>query len=404
MRSPRSLLALLALALAVPLAAPAARAESWCAYPLWVHEWGVHVFASDGAPAKVDPLPGYFHRPSQRRGGAPAGPVRGLPADNGVRTLPVVHFYSAGSLSSPIPVGLEVGFRDGAASAWFPEVDRLEPAVRANGPAAVAGRQALLAARAAREGRYDPKLGALPPDPTRQLVWDRLELTRAPVAKPAASGGAAWVDEVRGFGDALWVNARGESERFAFYEADTAEKTPLALGRGDTFGPGRRHYVLVNRGAHAVHDVLFVHREAGRVYVFAAPMIPAGKSAGFLVEDHLVAPADVEAATAGQLRRWLVDPKTPAAPKDYRWDHDDCVMMRDPAVPVEAAAGYRLYASEVEAILHAWGPRFFGQDGTTVVYREDERLLDAVMPISVYTDMFNFVVLNRAGLAVWEHV
>ena len=79
-------------------------------------------------------------------------------------------------------------------------------------------------------------------------------------------------------------------------------------------------------------------------------------------------------------------------------------MERDPAVPVEHAAGYRLYRAEADLVVQTWGARFFDQPGTTVVYREDEAYLDQVMPLSVYTDMYNYVVLHRAGLALWEHV
>lgn len=397
--------AIIALAMSAPLAASAARAESWCAYPLWVHEWGVHVFATDGAPARVEPLPAFFHSPQKRRDGERAGPVRGLPADNGVRTLPVMHFYSAGSLSSPIPIGVEVGFTQGSASWWYPEVDRLVPAALANAPAALMDRLTLIAARAARTnpGR-DTGATNLPPDPTRQLVWDRLELSASPRHPPSPSGGVSWVDEVRTFDKALWVDGRGASERFVFYEADTNEKTPLALTRGETFAPGHRHYILHNRGKYPVHDVLFIHRDKGRTHVFAAPMIPAGKSAGFLIEAHLIAPEGVEDATVGQLRRWLVDPKNPRPPAEYRWDRDACVMGRDPAIPVERASHHRLYTFEVDAILGAWGKRFFAQDGTTILYREDLALLDEVMPLSLYTDMYNDVVLHRAGLALWEMV
>jgi len=392
---------LLALLL-VPFAAPA-HAESWCAYPLWVHEWGVHVFAADGKPAAVEELPDYFHPPAGGARSDAQKAVRNLPADSGVRALPVLHFYSSGSLSSPIPVAVEVGFTHGAASAWYPAVDRLRPADEANGPEAAAMRAKIEKLRAARKaagpfGR-DGELAPIPLDTTRQLAWVRIDLTPKPVRTPASTG-EDWVQLARKF-SALWANSDGESERFVFYEAGTDERVPLMLVRGDTFGKGRRHYVLHNTSGHAVHDVFVVTREKAKSYVFYAPAIPAGKSAGFLIEDHLV--KDVEDATVGRLRRALVDPAATEAPKDYRWG-DGCVMGRDPALPFEEAASHKLFASEVDLILEVWGARFFEQQGTTIVYREDTEALDAAMPLSIYTDMYNFVVLHRAGLAVWEHV
>jgi hypothetical protein len=79
-------------------------------------------------------------------------------------------------------------------------------------------------------------------------------------------------------------------------------------------------------------------------------------------------------------------------------------MMRNPAVPVEHAEGHRLYAQEVDAMLDVWGASFFDAQGTTITYREDTAYLDQEMPLSIYTDMYNFVLLRRAGLAVWSHV
>ncbi|TNF33845.1 MAG: hypothetical protein EP329_07900, partial [Deltaproteobacteria bacterium] len=98
------------------LAAPHgdAHAISWCAQPLQVHEWGVHVFGGDGAPGAGVPVPAWFHT----AGDAPkvGVPVRDLEPDSGERALPVVHFYSATPFGrGAVPVGVEVGFSAGAA-------------------------------------------------------------------------------------------------------------------------------------------------------------------------------------------------------------------------------------------------------------------------------------------------
>ena len=399
MTSHRLPLALLASCALLSLAAASAAAKSWCAYPLIAHEWGVHVYSGDGRPVPPVDLPAHFHRATPSAPAAAAPAVRDLPADSGVRALPVVHFYAPRLRGQSVPLGLEVGFTHGAAAVWFPAVDLRRSASEAQSPAAAAARAVLLEARA-RRAPFAPPGPALPADPTRQLVWDRLDLTPEPSFAPPATA-TPWVTAARALG-ALWVNGAAESERFVFYEAPTREPLPLALRRGPTWGPGRRHLVLDNRGAHAVHDLLFVHREGGRAYVFFAPQIPAGASAGFLLEEH--AAADPRAATTGRLRDLLTDAASPAPPRDYAWDRDDCVMGRDPAQPVEHASGHRLFAGEVDLLLAAWGARMFEAQGTTVVYREDPAALDAAMPLSVYTDMFHFVTLRRAGLAVWEHV
>lgn len=381
----------------VTLAPSRAAAESWCASPLHAHEWGVQAFSADGAPL-APVLSNHFHRRPSTDPPSRTPPVRSLPPDTGERALPLLHFYSGGTLTSgPIPVAVEVGFTEGDALAWYPQVDERRPAAIANGAAARLAREALLGRRAALQPHASVRAG-LDGDPTAQLVWNALSLSPEPRHRPARAD-AAWVDRFRDFG-ALWVNGPRESERFVFYEALTRERVALELTRGERYRPDHRHFVLRNRSAHAVHDVFFTHREGGRVFVFFAPSIPAGRSAGFVLEAH--AATDLDAATRTRLRERLVDPDALTPPTSMQWSRDDCVMMRDPAIPTTTAEGHRLYAHEVDAILEVWASTFFGSPGTTIVYREDAAYLDRVMPLSIYTDMYNYVKLRRLGLAIWR--
>lgn len=379
------------------------RAEMWCADPLWAHEWGVVVFGGGGAErgAGGGPgLPAFFHA---QPGAASAlgAPVRDMPVDGGERALPIVHFYAPGNWR-PVPLGLEVGFAHGEATRWYPQVDGRRRAVDANGAVARQARAQLLAARQARGGRAT--LAPLGRDPTRQLSWDHLVLEERPRhAAPAST--LPWVQRLRGFDRALWVNGASESERFLFYEGHTTETPALRIERGPTWAPGRRHLVLRNASAHAIHDVILLHREAGAAYVLHAPSIPAGQTAGFLLEDHAASGAELASRTRTALRDAIVDAREPAPPADYGWGGaHGCVMQRDPAIPVERATDHRLYAHEADAVLEVWGPRFFDAPGTTVVYREDVAQLDAVMPLTIHTDMYHFVELRRLGLALMENV
>lgn len=397
----KPVLMLLAAALLAAALLPATptRAESWCASPLFVHEWGVQSFGSPGADRSTTPgprLPSYFHHGAGNAGPTKA-PVRHLPPDGGERALPVLHFYSPAGFR-PVPVGIEVGFTEGEATSFFPQVDVLRPAAVANAPAALAARRELLR----RRGQPSMAARGLPSDPTRQLVWNNLTLTGAP-QRAAPSTSSPWVRRLRGFDQALWVANAHESERFVFYEARTQERPALRLARGPTYGSGRRHYIVHNDGAQTAHDVFFVHREARRRFVFFMPAIPSGASAGFVLEDHEVPRGRWRRATRARLEARLVDGQQPSAPTEYRWG-PSCVMQRDPAQPVERAEGHRLYADEVDVVLDLWDERFFGAAGTTLVYREDEAYLDDVMPLSVYTDMYHFVELRRLGLAVVEGV
>ena len=79
-------------------------------------------------------------------------------------------------------------------------------------------------------------------------------------------------------------------------------------------------------------------------------------------------------------------------------------MLRDPAVPVEAAEGHRLYAAEVDVLLSVWAERLLEAEGTHIVYREDVEALDALMPASLYTDMYHFIDWRRLGIVLVEGV
>lgn len=369
------------------LLASAALAESWCAAPLTVHEWGVQVFPAPAEP--VVPAPAWFHTRGSR--GPSDTPVRHLPPDGGERDLPVLQVYAPSTGGDRVPLAVEVGFSSGSATAWYPQVDVLRTAEEARSDTAKAARARLVAQRLART--TDP-LGApsrpLPPDPTRQLAWESLTLTREPASTPTPASG--WVERLRAVDGALWVNQAEESERFVFYEGRTVEEPALVLERGDTWAPDRPHYILRNRSPYPVHDVLVVQGDA----VFTAPTIPPGATAGFLHgESH-------DADPVAWLRERLVDTEHPEPSDEWSWAGEDCVMMRDPAVPVESARGHRLYAAEVDALLSVWGDAFFAGDTPRIVYREDPAALDALVPLAVYTDMYHYPVVRRLGLVLWD--
>ncbi|MCB9758538.1 MAG: hypothetical protein H6739_01730 [Alphaproteobacteria bacterium] len=378
------------------LAAPA-HAKSWCATPLVVHEWGVQVFDARGQAQAGVPLPPWFYtlppNPTEV-----AEPVRGLPPDNGERALPVLQFYAGRSYGSPVAV--EVGFTQGQASAWYPQVDRYTPARVANGPEAAERRAALLTARAEQgdlQSIFERSQGEnplLPPDPTRQLAWDALALTPESDHGQPLPTDVPWVQQLREVEGALWVQQGEAMERFLFYEAETSESPAVRIERIEDGREG--HVKVVNTSDWPIYDVFVVTNKNEQRSVFYAPAIPAGRSAGFLLSEHTL---DDPAAW---LRTRLLERDDPLSRYSSMMGDGECVMGRDPAVPVERAEGHGLYDAEIDVLLDVWGERFFEQPGTTVVYRESTVSLDALMPLSIYTDMTRFVVLNRTGLVLWE--
>jgi hypothetical protein len=152
------------IALSAAAATLPALAESWQAEPIEAHEWGVMAFDADGAPiSDLVPLPSWiYQRASAPQAPAPATvPTRALPADTGERELPILHFFAPRLWSNTAPLGLEVGFSHGVATAWFPQVDTLRSAAEDNSPS-------------------PPP----PSDPTRQLIWDALTLSALPQPRP----------------------------------------------------------------------------------------------------------------------------------------------------------------------------------------------------------------------------
>lgn len=372
--------------------AKAAQAESWCATPLFAHEWGVQVFAGTGVHHEQPTvtLPAYFHT----RGPVDAtklARVADLPADSGIRKLPLLHFYAPESHAETIPLGLGVGFTLGAAKAWFPQVDVLRNANEANDAASQTMRAALERARSLLT--VTGPRPALPDDLTRQLQWNNLTLSAQPAGAPSAAP-ERWVGQARQLARALWVARGKEAERFVFYEAGTTEHVALQIKRGPGFSHASRQYVLENPTPHPVHDVVMVHREGAARLVAFAPLIAAGSSVTIVL-----AAGSLDATRDALRSRWIEPNSAPA-----RGGVPSCVMRRDPAIPIEKSSSHRLFAEEIDLLLATWAGELFEQPGTTIVYREDVGYLDKVMPLSLFTSMYHYVVLHRLGLAVWQNV
>ena len=351
----------------------AAFAKSWCAIPVAAHEWGVAVLPADGRAVEKPALPSWFHH--QASLGAMGPPVRTGPADGGERSLPVLHLRSVPHGAESFDIGLEVGFTHGAATAWYPGTNDVTPAAQANSAVAAEARRKLLAYRASvgpRDARQDPGT-----DPTRQLHWDRLELTATGVGEPTD---AAWVLQARAL-DTLWVNWAGESERFVFYEAETRERSAVRIVEQGA------QVVLENTGDWDVHDVALFDGDR----VVQVPRLPAGKTATLPWTPRAGRAQERNELTA----RWTMAPLQPP-----RMD-TDCVMMEDPLKPVETASDHRLYADELGVLWSAWEARMLSGD-RHLIYREDPAALDAAMPLSIYSDMRHWLALSRLGVVLVE--
>ena len=338
------------------LAAPA-QGKSWCAVPLVVHEWGVQVFQGPHAQSVDMELPDWFHRRSSA-GELDATPVRSLPADGGEREIPVLQFYAPRVYGDGVPVAVELGLADGRPSVWYPREDRLLP------------------------GRPLGDVGV-------QLAWDALSLTQQARVEPRESA-LEWIGALRAVEHALWVNRGGQSERFLFYEAQTRSPPVVRISSDH----------VVNESPWPVHDVVVVSRSGDRVLVAPVGTLDAGARSPLELEPMVGAASTLRA----RLAAGLAAQDSPESMSEWSMDMDDCVMMRDPAVPVSSSGGHGLYQAEIDAMLVLWQARFFEQQGTVLLYRDDPAALDAMAPLAVYTDMHHFVELSRTGLVLWEGI
>ncbi|MFH1468674.1 MAG: hypothetical protein ABIO70_30065 [Pseudomonadota bacterium] len=364
------------------------QAKSWCAAPLTVHEWGVQVF-SRATPQPGVPLPSWFHRAPGGAGEVPA-PVRTLPVDGGERELPVIQLWAPEVYGQDIPFALEVGFHAGEVSAWYPQADRTQGWAAAHAALVQAAHLELLTARAQRQPYVQGP--ALPADPAAQLAWDALRLRQAASGEPLPSE-QPWVAALRAL-PALWVERGGERERFLFYEAATRELPAVALA----WAASRDTLVLTNTSAWPVHDLLVLRRAEGRVTAARLAVLAPGGDARL----HLESMNDPIATLRPWLLERLVDAAEPAPVQGWSMDWDDCVVGRDPALPVTSSSGHGLYTAEAEVLLDTWQDRLFGQEGTVLLYRDDPAALDTAVPLSAYTDMHHYLVLHRAGLVLVE--
>lgn len=316
------------------VSAAAARAESWCSEPIYAHEWGVMVFngAGEGVSGLI-PLPSWI----EQRGGTSGDlahrkiltPVRALPPDNGTRDLPVLQFYAPRLWSEVVPIGVEVGFTQGVASAWFPPVNGLRSASEANSPGAQAAREKLLKARAARDPHGlggDP----VPSDPTRQLIWEELTLRKIPTKLSPEPFEQPWVQTLRAIPDALSVSTAGQVEQFVFYEGRTAERPALNLTSSGAGGACACE--VENTGKHAAHDVFVIARDpSGAVRVGFVDTIQAGKHGSVTLDslDPKTARATLDSRLVAALTSSGHNADGTPAPKI----EPGCIMGRDPRHP-----------------------------------------------------------------------
>ncbi len=390
-------------------------AESWVATPIVVHEWGVQVFDAKGNRELPD-LPAFLHTPAalpKEPVTRFSPPVREMEEDKGFRAKPILYFYGEG------PVSLDLSFAFGVPLAWYPQADQVCAGFREAPDAATlakwisdlgspdfktreeasrhlaeCGPALHLALESALARAEDLEIKArlkscLEGFGKTQLSWSHLKLEKILPTALELPGKELkadhWVRQARQV-DAAYVTNGVEAERYVFYEGRTTERPALLVEAGSK--PGSRK--ITNRSRHAVHDIFLMSVHGEQRHLLFTPCVEAGQS----IEGHLepVTGADWKKASRDRLLSALTAPQKEVCEKQD--------ALRKPCEPQPPTRNSWLFPKEAEALLAIWDRDFFQGEGTRLVYRENVAALDEAMPLALYTDMYHFIQLNRAGLVL----
>lgn len=280
----------------------------WNASRMEVHEWGVSEFDwSQGRKPSSD-CPDFFYtdKSPDVALGTSTNRVKDMEADSGIRvwTKPVLYFYGPETLTgqhqqAPIPVGVEVRFKDGQALAWWPQVNVYrspDQVAKATAPdleqwdkRRMENYRATLKARLTPEqfqksweikgskrfmptqlGHHASDFGDMAPFPDDKrfpLVWDRLTLSGGLPDNAKLAGdnlpNSDWVKIARQV-DSDYVSNGRETEKFLFYEGKTPESPAIALI--PYMDPMMRGPMLqvYNISDHPIYDMFLVYRDKSK--------------------------------------------------------------------------------------------------------------------------------------------
>ena len=295
---------------------------------LIVHEWGTFLAINgsdgvtlDGMYHEEHALPGFVHARSRNE-------LR-LRTSNLKGETPIVYFYGG----RPLRVRVEVGFRDGLWTQWYPQADFVRPSLVQTG-----------SLPRARNGRIGWTIDVVPP----------------PLASPdlpAAPSDALWnyTREV----DAAYVAATDatrqgnprEWERFIFYRGLGEAKLPLNVSAVGQAGGGRVACdpAMIERLRH-VYLLRVAHNRGAYRYL---PSLRCGEWIAAVVPEM-----------------------DGAAPIDR---FADTVADNFAARLVESG----LYAKEARAMVNTWRTSYFTTDGIRVLFVLPQSWTDRFIPMTI---------------------
>ncbi len=299
-----------------------------------------------------------------------------------------LYFYGPDTLrkrfdgNPPIPLKIEVQFPQGQSSAWWPQASPFK------------------------EGTPQSDLEGA------DLVWEHLGLARLHSKlqlKPLPEG-HEWASARQVESDLL-ANDR-EVEKFLFYESREAERPSIAIIPQDRFSEAR--FLVYNIGPYPIYDVFLVFRRQHQFWVRYYPeVMPIGRHASeersppnilcpavprFADLDREETSDETEFLRRTQLRLGSIL-RTDFPPPESVYHG-----QRSAAQPQGNSDEYRLFPLELAALQKSWNHSFFGEDGFTILYRENRTEVDSAVPLRIYTDDRHFISLSRCSLVVHRHI
>lgn len=349
------------------------------------HEWGTFtsVEAGDGTllqwkPLESSRLPGFVYdwfKPGLAR--LPAGQLAFTKAE--LLTLqrmetPVIYFYA----NDPVSVDATVKFPKGLITEWYPQTDRIGPAVTQPPRLAVTLDKYVQKAGLKLGFTFSSLLSTRAAMPESGARWAHVHVlgTSSQDAShlPAALSGSHYFAARETDANLLEVatattNSAPERERFLFYRGVGNFETPLKVSSGTD-----RSVVLKNDSKEILSDLYLVTQHSGSgAFTFVRSLFPGEqRTVPENSAKSLLPTKEMSTKLEAQIERSLVE--------------------------------HGLYDREAAAMVHTWKDSWFEEDGIRVLYLLPRSWTDRTLPLTLNPEPRELrrVMVGRAELLVPE--
>jgi hypothetical protein len=320
---------------------------------LVVHEWGTFTSLQDeqgnaigGINVDDEPVPEFVHRIAsfllQRPEISVPALFKGAPRCHPDVTMrletPVVYFYPRRGETLPLKLDVEVSFRSGWLSEYYPDANVEAPGV---------------------EGHTS--FGPITTDTTGRLRWNNLHVGTDLAGRETSS--RVWLAP-RAVQAANVTSAAGESERFLFYRGVGRVDSPLSVSRAES-------------GKTLVFTSNFSTTAAAQPSKLSVPSlwlvdIRADNVCAFREIEGFEVPADGQPHSVGT---------TAATFDEAEFNQRNLDMLRARIRSALIADG--LFDDEADALLSTWELSYFQTPGLRLFYLLPRAWTDRVLPLSL---------------------